>query len=200
MSCRVHGDLSGAGGSSCCGRGGHSSRLPPCCGSGGGSWGNLVRAPDVWSCPEEASASELAQEGFLFLWVVMSCPVCLALEGFSLSCLVLSCLFSPGGLLIPPDFPRETLGGVEGVPAVGAGPGGPRPRPRSPSAMASRAPSSAMATWAPCTAMASRAPSSAMVPVCLFRSGGPRPVFLSVFCPEGPPERPPLPSPPRWNC
>ncbi len=33
----VHGDLSGAGGSSCCGRGGHSSRLPPCCGSGGGS-------------------------------------------------------------------------------------------------------------------------------------------------------------------
>ncbi len=74
--------LSGAGGSSCCGRRGHSSHLPPCCGSGGRSWGNLVRAPDVLSCPEEASASELAQEGFLFLWVVMSCPVCSALEGY----------------------------------------------------------------------------------------------------------------------
>lgn len=55
-----------------------------------------VRAPDTWSCPEEASASELAQEGFWFLWDVLSClsgpgglscrrvlscPVCLALEG-----------------------------------------------------------------------------------------------------------------------
>ncbi len=29
--CLVHGDSSGAGGSSCCGHGGHSSRLPPCC-------------------------------------------------------------------------------------------------------------------------------------------------------------------------
>ncbi len=28
-----------------------------------------------------------------------------------LSCFVLSCLFSPGGLLIPPHFPREILGG-----------------------------------------------------------------------------------------
>ncbi len=38
-----------------------------------------------------------------------------------------------------------------------------------------------MASWAPCTAMASWAPSSAMVSfVCLFRSGGPRPVFLSM--------------------
>ncbi len=30
----VHGDSSGAGGSSCCGRRGHSSRLPPCRGCG----------------------------------------------------------------------------------------------------------------------------------------------------------------------
>ncbi len=37
--------------------------------------------------------------------------------------------------------------------------------------MASWAPSSALASWAPCTAM---------VPVCLFCSGGPHPVFLSV--------------------
>ncbi len=33
--------------------------------------------------------------------------------------------------------------------------------------------------------MASRAPSSAMVTVCLFRSGGPCPVFLSVFVLRG---------------
>ncbi len=41
LPCLVHGDLSGAGGSSCCGHGGHSSRLPPCCWSGGGRWGTL---------------------------------------------------------------------------------------------------------------------------------------------------------------
>ncbi len=65
------------------------------------------------SCPEEASASKPAQEGFWFLWDV------------------LSCLSSPGGLLIPPSYPREFfLGGVERVPAVGARPRGPRPRPR----------------------------------------------------------------------
>ncbi len=76
LSCLVHGDSSGAGGSSCCGHGGHSSRLPPCRGGGSGSCG-------------------------------LSCPVCLALEG----CPVLFCVSSPGGLLIPPDFPREILGG-----------------------------------------------------------------------------------------
>ncbi len=43
-----------------------------------------------------------------------------------------------------------------------------------------------MASWALCTAMASWAPSSAMASfVCLFRSGGPRPVFLSVFVLRG---------------
>ncbi len=106
---------------------------------------------------------------------------CLSGPG-GMSCFVLSCLFSPGGLLIPPHFPMEILGGGSRVPAVGAGPRGSRPRPRRPSAMASRAPSSAMVPrapssamvpWAPsstmafrapCTAMASRAPSSAMVP------------------------------------
>ncbi len=47
------------------------SRLPPCRRSEGGRWGTLWRPPDSWSCPEEASASELAQEGFLFLWAVL---------------------------------------------------------------------------------------------------------------------------------
>ncbi len=79
---------------------------------------------------------------------------------------------SPGGLLIPPNFPREIFWGGKRVPAVGAGPRGPRPRPQGPPAMASWAPSYAMASWAPSSAMASF--------VCLFRSGGPRPVFLSM--------------------
>ncbi len=77
----------------------------------------------------------------------MSCLVCRALEGFPvivfcpflsvwpwravLSCFVLSCLFSPGGLLIPPHFPGEFFfggGGGSRVPAVGARLKGSRPR------------------------------------------------------------------------
>ncbi len=43
-----------------------------------------------------------------------------------------------------------------------------------------------MTSWAPCTAMASWTPSSAMASfVCLFRSGGSRPVFLSMFVLRG---------------
>ncbi len=123
--------------------------------------------------------------------VPVGCPV---LSVWPWSLVLSCCVFSPGGLLIPPNFPREILGGGKRVPAVGAGPRGPRPRPRRPSAMASWAPSSTMASWAPCTAMATRAPSSAMVPVCLFRSGGPRPVFLSVFVLRGlQSAHPPLP-------
>ncbi len=102
-----------------------------------------MRAPDSWSCPEEAS--ELAQEVFWFLWDVLSCLSgpgglscrrvlsCPVLSVWPwravLSCFVLSCLFSPGGLLIPPHFPREIFfGGGSRVPAVGAGPRGSRPR------------------------------------------------------------------------
>ncbi len=95
-----------------------------------------MRAPDVMSCPEEASASKPAQEGFWFLWAVLSC---LSGPG-GLSCLVLYCIvcLAPG-LLIPPHFPREIFfgGGGSRVPAVEAGSRGPRSRPRSPSAMAS---------------------------------------------------------------
>ncbi len=57
--------------------------------------GDPVRAPDSSSCPEEASAFKPSQEGFWFLWDVLSClsgpggfschvmycPVCLAPEG-----------------------------------------------------------------------------------------------------------------------
>ncbi len=79
MSCLVRRDSSGAGGSSCCGRGGHSSRLPPCRRSGSGCWGTLwgsltprhaQRKPQLPSSPRRASCS-----------CGMSCPVCLAPEG-----------------------------------------------------------------------------------------------------------------------
>ncbi len=94
------------------------------------------------SCPEEASASKPAQEGFWFLWAVLSVWPWRAF----LSCFVLSCLFSPGGLLIPSNFPREFFfGGVEGFRLEWPG-WGTRPRPQGPPAMASRAPSSAMAS------------------------------------------------------
>ncbi len=163
LSCLVHGDSSGAGGSSCCGHGGHSIRLPPCRGGGSGSCG-------------------------------MSCPACLCL--------------APEGSWYPLTSPGKFFwGGGKRVPAVGARPRGPRPRPQGPPAMASWAPctamsswapSYAMASWAPCTAMASWAPSSAMASfVCLFCSGGPRPVFLSVSVLRGLQSAHP---PPRWNC
>ncbi len=161
---------------------------------------DLVRAPDSLSCPEEALASKLAQEGFLFLWVVLSCPVrlfshggrsclvlfvCLALEGYP----VLSCVSSPGGLLIPPNFPREFLFGGKRVPAVGAGPRGLRPRRRRRSAMAS---------WAPSSAMVSRAPSSAMASfVC---SALEVPILCSCPCLSWGASRAPPTPPPWWNC
>ncbi len=89
LPCHVHRDSSGAGGSSCCGHGGHSSRLPPCRRSGSGCWGTLwgpltprhaQRKPQLPSQPRRASGS-----------CGLSCPVCLALEGFPvLFCTVLS--------------------------------------------------------------------------------------------------------------
>ncbi len=89
-----------------------------------------------------------------------------------LSCLSVS---SPGGLLIPPNFPREFFfWGGKRVPAVGAGLRGPRPRPQGPPAMAS---------LTPCTAMASRAPTPPPRWNCYgvghaFREGG----VMSVLC------------------
>ncbi len=152
-----------------------------------------MRASDSSSCPEEASASKPAQEGFWFLWDVLSC---LSGPGV-LSCHVLFCVSSPGGLLIPPDFPREILGeGRRGSGCRGRAEGTeakapedhlpwPPELPAPPWPPELRAPCTAMASRAPSSTMASRAPSSAMVPVCLFHSGGPRPVFLSVFVLRG---------------
>ncbi len=100
-----------AGGSSCCGRGGHSSRLPRCRRGGSGCWGTLwgpltpchaQRKPQLPSQPRRASGS-----------CGMSCPVCLALEGFFLSCYVIYCpvCLAPEGSW----YPREIFfGGRKG--------------------------------------------------------------------------------------
>ncbi len=104
---------------------------------------------------------------------VLYCPVCLAPEGSWYP------LTSPG---------KFGGGGVVRVLAVGARPRGPRPRPRRPSAMASRAPSSAMASRAPSSAMASVVCSALEVPV-----------LCSCPCFSWGASRAPTP-PPRWNC
>ncbi len=188
-----------------------------------------MRAPDSWSCPEEASASELAQEGFWFLWDVLSvgpwraflssCPVLSVWPWRSvLSCFVLSCLFSPGGLLIPPHFPMEILGGGRRVPAVGAGPRGSRPRaPKTichglQSSQLRHGPQSSQLRHGPQSSQLRHGPQSSQLhhglqsslhrhgfqssqlrhgpclSVLLWRSPSCVPVCV---CPEGPPERPP---------
>ncbi len=107
-----------------------------------------------------------------------------------LSCFVLSCcVFSPGGLLIPPNFPRENLGGVYKSPAVGAGREdrgqGPEDHlPWPPELTAPPWPPELPAPpWPPelpAPPWPPELPAPPWPPNCLFRSGGPRPVFLSV--------------------
>ncbi len=126
-----------------------------------------MRAPDVMSCPEEASASKPAQEGFWFLWDVLSCLS--GPGGPFLSCHVLFCVSSPGGLLIPPNFPREILGGGRRVPAGVAW-----PRDEA-TAMNDHLP------WPP----ELPAPPWPPLSVPLWRSPSCVPVRV---CPEGPPE------------
>ncbi len=145
-SCLVHGDSSGAGGSSCNGHGGHSQPPAPL----SLRWKRLmrdpVRAPDSSSCPKEASASELSPGG---LPVPVGCPVP-----------VLSCLFSPGGLLKPPNFPREFfLGGRKGSGCGGRAEG-----------------TEAKAPKTTCHGLLSSLHRHGLC--CLFRSGGPHPVFV----------------------
>ncbi len=117
------------------------------------------------------------------LLVPVDCPVLSVWPWRAfLSCFVLSCLFSPGGLLIPPHFPREILGGVVRVPAVGARPRGPRPRPPKTichglqSSLHRHGFQSSQLHHGPCLSVPlGRSPSCVLVRIC----------------PEGPPERPP---------
>ncbi len=105
-----------------------------------------------------------------------------------LSCFVLSCLFSPGGLLIPPHFPMEILGGGSRVPAVGAG-----SRPRAPKTIC-HGPQSSQLRHGPQSSQlrhgfqSSQLRHGPCLSVLLWRSPSCIPVCV---CPEGPPERPP---------
>ncbi len=164
------------------------------------SWKRLlrdpVRAPDVMSCPEEASASKLSPGG---LPVPVGCPVpvCLALEGCPVPVLFLSCpvCLAPEGSWYPLTSPGNFFWGVEGFQLEWPG-RGTRPRPRRPPAMASWAPCTTMASRAPSSAMASRAPSSAMASVVC--STLEVPVLCSCPCLSWGASRAPTP-PPRWN-
>ncbi len=101
MSCRVHGDSSRAGGSSSHGRGGHSQPPAPPVADVEAVAEGPCEGPCCHVMPRRSLSFRASPtEGFLLLWsVLFQC---------GLSC---SCLSSPGGLLIPPNYPREILGG-----------------------------------------------------------------------------------------
>ncbi len=195
LPCLVHGDSSGAGGSLFSGHGGHSQPPAPL----SLRWKRLlrdpVRAPDSSSCPEEASASELSPGG---LPVPVGCPVP-----------VLSCLFSPGGLLIPPNFPREFfLGGRKGSGCGGWAEG---TEDKAPKTTCHGLLSSQLRHGIQSSQLRHGLQSSQLRHGLqsfqlrhglrhLFRSGGPHPVFLSVFVLRGLQSARPPTSPPRWNC
>ncbi len=115
---------------------------------GSGCRGTLRGALTPCRAQRKPQLPSLAQEGFLFLWAVLSCPVCLALGA------VLSCVLSPRGLLIPPSYPMDFFWEGSRTPAVVAGPR-----------------DEATATRTPC-----RAPCSTLAKICLFSSGGPYPI------------------------
>ncbi len=79
-------------------------------------------------------------------------------------------MFSSGGLLIPPSCPMNLFQGGSRTPSVLAGLRGPRPRPRRPPPLAS---------------------------ICLFRSGGSRPV--SYLCVSRGASRVPSPTRAFWE-
>ncbi len=149
------------------------------------------------SCPKEASASENSPGG-------LPVPVgCLVLSVWPwravLSCHVLSCLSSPGGLLITPNFPREIFLGGRRVPAGVAWPRDEAtamkdhlpwppelPAPPWPPELPAQpwSPELPAPPWPP------ELPASPWPPlsVPLWRSPSCGPVHV---CPEGPPEHPP---------
>ncbi len=102
-----------------------------------------------------------------------------------LSCPVLSCVFSPGGLLIPPNDPREFFfgGGSKGSGGRGRAEG-----------------TEAKAPKMICHGLLSSLHRHGLLSSqlhhglrCLFRSGGPRPVFLSMSVLRGLQSAPPSP-------
>ncbi len=189
LSCLVHGDSSGAGGSSCSGHGGHSQPPAPLLLKWRRSLRDPVRASDSWSCPEEASASELALEGFLFLWAVLSC---LSGPG-GLSCLVLYCYVCPApeGSWYPLTSPGNFF--FWGGRRVPAGVARPRDEATAMNDHLPWPPELPAPPWppelpAPPWPPELPAPPWPPLSVPLWRSPSCVPVRV---CPEGPPERPP---------
>ncbi len=137
----------------------------------------------------KGSLSFLASPGGLP--VPVGCPVLSVwLRRAFLSCLVLFCVSSPGGLLIPPNFPREIWGG--GGRRVPAGVAWPRDEATAMNDHLPWPPELPAPPWRP----ELPAPPWPPLSVPLWRSPSCVPVRV---CPERPPERLPTP-PPRWNC
>ncbi len=156
MSCLVHGDSSG----------------PPCRRYGGGRWGTLWepltpgharKKPQPPSQPRRASGSCGLSCPVLSVWPWRACRSC-----FVLSC----CVFSPRGLLIPPNFPREIFFG--GYKSSGCRGRAERTEAKAPEDHLPWPPELPTPPWPP------ELPAPPWPPNCLFRSGGPHPVFLSV--------------------
>ncbi len=111
------------------------------------------------------------------LLVPVGCPVLFVWPwSLVLSCHVLFCVSSPGGLLIPPDFPREIfLGGRRGSGCRGRAEG-----------TEAKAPKTICHGLQSCQLRHGLLSSQLRHGLRhLFRSGGPRPVFLSVFVLRG---------------
>ncbi len=126
------------------------------------------------------------------LLVPVGCPVLSVWPWRAfLSCFVLSCcVFSPGGLLIPPNFPREIFWG--GYKSSGCRGWAERTEAKGPEDHLPWPPELPAPTWPPelpappwppelpAPPWPPELPAPPWPPYCLFRSGGPRPVFLSV--------------------
>ncbi len=124
--------------------------------------------------------------------ILAACPLVVEVEVVPVGCPVLFCVSSPGGLLLPPDFPREIfLGGKRGSGCRGWAEGteakAPEDHPPWPPELPAPPwpPELPAPPWPPELPAPPWPPSS----VPLWRSPSCVPIRV---CPEGPPEHPPL--------
>ncbi len=136
-----------------------------------------MRAPDVM--PRGSLSFQASPGGLL---VPVGCPVLSVWpQRAFLSCFVLSCLFSPRGLLIPPHFPREFFfwgGGGSSSKSSGCRGRAEGTEAKAPKSICHGLQSSQLRYGLQSSQLRHGL-------CCLFRSGGPRPVFLSVFVLRG---------------
>ncbi len=162
-------------------------------------------ASDSWSCPEEASASKPAQEGFGFLWAILSC---LSGPG-GRSCLVLYCpvCLAPEGSDTPSLPQGNFLGGSKSSGCRGQAEGTEAKAPKTichglQSSQLRHGLQSSQLLHGLLSSLhrhgfqSSQLQNGPCLSVPLWRSPS---CVLVRICPEGPPERPPA-RPPLWNC